>query len=34
MAKWGNKWVKTGGPWKKARQWYCEFGIWEMTIME
>ena len=20
MAKWGNKWVKTHGPWKKARQ--------------
>ena len=34
MVEWGNKCVKSHGPWGKARRGYHEFGRWEMTIME
>ena len=34
MVKWENKWVKTYGPWGKARRGYHEFERWEMIIME
>ena len=30
--KWGNKWVKTHGPWGKEKRWYHEFGIWDKPL--